>query len=422
MIIVHVAIVSGCLLAANNPSTSAGIVGCGHEVLDYRPPALRRAQSLHSTMRPDAKMISSRAWDRKRIGDSLLGWSNAYETEFQPVSLWARGRNKMEWVKRSRAYRENHQGFKELMHITWWGWILKILLPALMLIVLPPATGGVVAYFTPPRGVGCRALSFIVYAVCQVVTTVFALIRCAVDDGKRGPLLKHIFTDWRFNALSAIFWFGSLLAAVGGTTMQIVGIYRNCICAAGARYWWNINKANPPIQLASDTQDARDSSFSWISMGVVATAFMALNTYIGWWYQRLIRRRFTDAVKEMYIPGNFESIEGVRPGWSGMEGGAGMSDIGSPLETQNSATAPLLAHEDAETWGENTAKALRYSISKPEQVRNLSPLARESMESRPSYFGSVSYDDRDSIGLSPLASPSIIRKPVSQEYTAQYYQ
>lgn len=421
MIIVHVAIVSGCLLAANNPSTSAGIVGSGHEVLDYRPPALRRALSLHSTTRPDIKMTQSLAWDWKRIGHTLLGWSNAYETEFQPVSLWARGRNKMEWVKRSRAHRENHQEFRELMRITWWGWILKILLPSLMLIVLPPATGGVVAYFTPPRGVGCRALSFIVYAVCQVVTTVFALVRCAVDDGERGPLLEYLFTSWRFNALSAIFWFGSLLAAVGGTTMQIVGIYRNCICAAGARYWWNVNKANPPIQLASDTQDARDSSFSWISMGVVATVFMALTTYIGWWYQRLIRRRFTDAVKEMYIPGDFHSIEGVRPGWGSMEGMGGMGGIGAPLELQNSMTSPLLAEEDAEMWSENTAKALRYSMSKQVQVQNSSPLARDSMESRPSYFGSVSYDDREANGLSPLASSAITRKPVSQDFAAQDY-
>ncbi|PMD34068.1 hypothetical protein L207DRAFT_517297 [Hyaloscypha variabilis F] len=35
MIIVHVAIVSGCLLASNNPSTSAGIVGSGHEGLEH---------------------------------------------------------------------------------------------------------------------------------------------------------------------------------------------------------------------------------------------------------------------------------------------------------------------------------------------------------------------------------------------------
>jgi hypothetical protein len=33
--------------------------------------------------------------------------------------------------------------------------------------------------------------------------------------------------------------------------------------------------------------------------GSVATVFMALNCYIGWWYQRLIRHRFTEVVLKL---------------------------------------------------------------------------------------------------------------------------
>jgi hypothetical protein len=412
MIIVHVAIVSGCLLAANNPSTSAGIVGSGHEALEYRPAPLQRAPSIHSTLRQDVRMTRSRGWEWKRIGHLLLGWNNAYETEFQPVSLWVRGRNKMDWIKRSRAYRENHQDFQEAMRITRWGWILKILIPALVLIVLPPATGGVVAYFTPPEGVGCRALSFILYAVCQVVTTILTLIRCAVEDSGRGKRVQYFFTGWRFYILSALFWFGSLMAAVGGTTMQIVGIYRNCICAAGAKHWWNINKVNPPINLATDTIDARNASIYWIWMGSLATVFMALTAYIGWWYQRLIRKRFTDAVKEMYIP---DTIEGVAIEWGSMDSG------GAPLDHSDSMEVPLLpSNDDAERWGESTARALRYSMTKPD--RDISPMTRQSMESRLSYSGSLPYDERgEAIALSSWASPVIPRKPVSPEYIPREY-
>jgi len=39
-----------------------------------------------------------------------------------------------------------------------------------------------------------------------------------------------------------------------------------------------------------------------IRMGLVAAIFMALNTYLGWWYQRLVRHRFQRAVKAMYVP------------------------------------------------------------------------------------------------------------------------
>ncbi len=147
------------------------------------------------------------------------------------------------------------------------------------------------------------------------MSTLIALIRCAVDDGKtnlssenlpnetvpnRTPfqkMLRKLFTGLGFKIISMPFWFGSLVSAVGGTTMQIAGVYRNCICYADAKTWWNIDKINPSINVASDTQDARNSSVYWMWMGSTATIFMAFNCYFGWWYQRLIRRRFTDAVK-----------------------------------------------------------------------------------------------------------------------------
>ena len=303
MIIVHVAIVSGCLLASNNPSTSSGIVGSDHKALEESRRkfyGIHRASSGRSNLRPGDQ--ESEVKGRKWFAHKILGWSDAYDTAFQPVSLWSRGSNKLLWIKKSRAW--DKEDFREAMKITSGGWIVKVLFPALVLIVLPPATGGVVAYFTPPRGLGCRSLSFIVYAFSQVMVTIIATIRCAVDTGEhdnnKKTSVQKIFTGRGFKVISALFWFGSLVAAIGGTTMQITGVFRNCICYTDARTWWNINNIDPAVNLATDTQDARNSSVYWIKMGSTATVFMAVNCYIGWWYQRLIRHRFTDAVKKMY--------------------------------------------------------------------------------------------------------------------------
>jgi hypothetical protein len=235
MIIVHVAIVSGCLLASNNPSTSSGIVESDHEALEEsrRNPNLQRAASGRSNLRPgeDPQQEPERR-SRKWFSHKILGWSDAYDTKFQPVSLWSRGSNKLLWIQKSKAWK--NKDFEKLMEITWLGWIIKVFFPALLLIVLPPATGGVVAYFTPPRGLGCRSLSFIVYAFCQIMVTIIATIHCAVDNGEKDyqkrTSFQKIFTGRGFKIISAPFWFGSLIAAVGGTTMQIVGVYRNCIC------------------------------------------------------------------------------------------------------------------------------------------------------------------------------------------------
>ncbi|TAQ83360.1 hypothetical protein B7494_g8318 [Chlorociboria aeruginascens] len=293
MIIVHVAIVSSCLLASNNPSTSAGIVGTGHEALEP-PRRLVPAAPLGSYMEGVGQR--KKPWTWERFSQTILGWSDAYETEFQPVSLWSRGTNKMKWIRRSRAWREDPE-FRALMEITWMGWFFKIFIPALLLHVLPPGAGGIVAYFTPPRGLGCRSLSFMIYAFCQITVTIFSLLTNATENTP--GLAQRIFHGRAFRLLSIFFWLVSFFAAVGGTIMQISGVYNNCICSGGATSWYNINQVNPSINLASDTASARAASVYWTIMGATATIFMALNCYIGWWYQRLIRKRFTEAVKDI---------------------------------------------------------------------------------------------------------------------------
>ena len=85
--------------------------------------------------------------------------------------------------------------------------------------------------------------------------------------------------------------------------MQISGVYRNCICYAGSENWYNVKAKNPLVQVANDTEAARNASQYWIWMGIFATIFMAVNCYVGWWYQMFIRRRFTEAVRNMVVPG-----------------------------------------------------------------------------------------------------------------------
>jgi hypothetical protein len=316
MIIVHVAIVSGCLLASNNPSTSSGIVGGNHVALPKQrreSTVLQRVRTFSAISREDDSPDDNWEWFCHKI----LGWSDAYKTEFQPVSLWSRGMNKMKWIRQSKAWAED-EAFRETMRITPWGWIIKVFIPTLLLIAVPPAAGGVVAYLTPPRGIGCRSLSFIMYGTCQLIVAILAGLRNAVDDGlpatwqrstSRSTFssdihtnLKYLLTGYSFWLLSSLWWFGSLIAAVGGTTMQVTGIYRNCICYAGAEFWYDIWAKNPPVQLATDTQAARDSAAYWIGMGTLAMAFMVVNCYVGWWYQKLIRRRFTDVVLALHNP------------------------------------------------------------------------------------------------------------------------
>lgn len=346
MIIVHVAIVSGCLLAANNPSTSSGIVGSQHMSLIHRvvpeprlPSPVQASRQMHA--------VSSNRSGRGLKALLKSGWSNSYETKYQPVSLWARGTNKMRWVEQSIAWNvtENstpaaiHQdgntrdsivednsaqviitqdtpnqaqtdqsapkkSFQESMHIGFWSWVFKVWAASILLIVIPPVAGGAIAYATPPRGIACRSLSFIIYASSQVALVTLATIRVAVDKGRipSQQSRKEIwFTSKSYKVVCSIFWFTGFCSAVGGTFMQIIGIFNNCICYAGAKNWYALWRINPEVNLASDTQDSRNASEYWQKMGLVAAIFMMANTYLGWWYQRMVRHRFQRAVMAMYV-------------------------------------------------------------------------------------------------------------------------
>ena len=108
--------------------------------------------------------------------------------------------------------------------------------------------------------------------------------------------------------------------------MQIIGVYNNCICYAGADSWWNVWRVHPYIQVATDTERGRHASVYWIWMGTTAAVFMALNCYVGWWYQRLVRHRFQRVVKAMLMGG-----DGGVVGGGGREGEGGSEVGGGPL-------------------------------------------------------------------------------------------
>lgn len=266
MIIPHVAIVAGCLLASNNPSTAAAIVGL--------PPSPK-----------------SRKWYME-----LVGWKDAYETRYQPVYMWDRGRNKMRWVKSCNNWNENGE-CREHFNIKRWQWILFIYLPTFSLISLPALAGAFVAYGTPPIGWGCRSLTFMVYAGSQILLALIAVIQTIMQhdaDPEKLPKRSR-WRRWLLFTLKSALMFCSLVSAIGGTLMQIIGVFRNCICYVNAGSWLDIYSGK--IDVASDTSEQRNSSNNWIVMGSFATGFMGFCCYIGWWYTRHIRKRFREEVQ-----------------------------------------------------------------------------------------------------------------------------
>lgn len=305
MIIVYVAIVSGCLLASNNPSNSAAIVG--------RPPdetlsTPHRASTLDlgALATVATGNLRTQRW-KVRLGllredgkvRNVPCFSQAYETRYQPVSLWSRGSNKMDWIQDSSAYLR-HEWFRESLQTSILDWTLSIFSPVFLLVVLPPAAGGILAYKTPPAGWGCRSLSLICYAGVQVVLTFIAALKAATRSKRfrlshpKATRLIRIVSVSIFIPASAL----SFFVMIGSTLMQVTGVFKNCFCYVNAKYWLNPH-SSPGINVSSDTEDRRRSGQSWVVMCGVATVFMALVGYSGWWYQRKIRQDFVKQVNEL---------------------------------------------------------------------------------------------------------------------------
>ncbi|KAF5708200.1 glycoside hydrolase family 3 [Fusarium mundagurra] len=89
----------------------------------------------------------------------------------------------------------------------------------------------------------------------------------------------------------------ALFTSIATTLMQIIGVFRNCFCYVNSGMWLDLN--NAVVKVASDTKDRRNSSDGWIVMGGVATIFMAVCSFFGWWFQMNIRVSFEDAIKDI---------------------------------------------------------------------------------------------------------------------------
>ncbi|KAG4284466.1 hypothetical protein FPRO06_08845 [Fusarium proliferatum] len=261
MIIVHVAIVNGFLLASNNPSPVTMLIG--------RPLSTRKP--LRRTIFPP-------------IYDGIL----------QPVFMWRRGVNKMEWLEKSRAWRRGSQEFMSDVRIKKRDYLGWIILPTIILVSLPPAAGAVVAWQTPPRGWGCRSLSLVTYAGFQMVLTPLYFI---ITRKAKRKTMMHRVIHWLCVVVFSITILLALFTSIATTLMQIIGVFRNCFCYVNSGMWLNLN--NAVVNVASDTKDRRNSSDGWIVMGGVATGFMAACSFFGWWFQMNIRVSFEDAIKDI---------------------------------------------------------------------------------------------------------------------------
>jgi hypothetical protein len=93
----------------------------------------------------------------------------------------------------------------------------------------------------------------------------------------------------------------AVFSAIGGTVMQILGVYRTYLCEINVGSWLSGRDSASMIISNNTSQDIRLAHDTWIPIGSVAAAFLGITAYIAWWYQRRLRFRFALLLRDDYL-------------------------------------------------------------------------------------------------------------------------
>ncbi|KAL9631184.1 MAG: hypothetical protein Q9164_006023 [Protoblastenia rupestris] len=90
----------------------------------------------------------------------------------------------------------------------------------------------------------------------------------------------------------------AVFSTIGGTMMQIMGVYRNCRCYILIRDWGNPD--NVMLDISTNTKNKIDlANRLWTGTGATAITFLGFVTFVGWWYQKRLRYQFKSITNDL---------------------------------------------------------------------------------------------------------------------------
>lgn len=345
MTIPHIAIISGLLLAGNNPNILEGVCAT-------------KEQEAES----DLKI-------------SFLNFGLAYPSCYKVAWQWHRGHNKLRWIEhlietyghkdnagdQSRGLQDEREAHVADMDDLWeqttlspYDWFM-ILFMATFLLGVPFVLAFITAYYTPEVGLSCRSFTFTVYACAEFGQVILWLWAYAGPPGKTrqqidtkggqgllgffrsgGWLYSHGFYEPRNvdhlldrgeprtpravlkgvmtkRCLSIRSWwcgiwytsyvfFGivATFASLGGTVMQLLGVYSADICQLTVDKWPHPYRHGVTAMISQNSAVMiRDAETYWKPCAISAIAFMTFVSFVGWWYQRRMKDLFTNLVSQV---------------------------------------------------------------------------------------------------------------------------
>jgi hypothetical protein len=281
-----IAIVSGLLLAGNNPNTLEGVVA--------RPGSRHKQDNFIAPLE-----MGKIPFTKIPVKIPFLKHSPfqpAYHSSYKIAWLWQRGINKQRHIDMiSTIYLQtagdiplecqpdvstgDHNEcmhydrlilkFQQQTRLTKHDW-LTIYAAVGILIGVPFGLSFMTAYTTPTVGLACRSFTFLVYTITQILQ----IILLALTNHYRATAPQSVIYLWKI--CSYVLRAGAIFVSIGGTMMQLMGTYNECKCSVSMWYWGNLD--NPKVWIEISTNSAQDIYYAkkyWKGAAITAIVFLA---------------------------------------------------------------------------------------------------------------------------------------------------
>ncbi|KAK0620509.1 hypothetical protein B0T14DRAFT_567252 [Immersiella caudata] len=162
----------------------------------------------------------------------------------------------------------------------------------------------ITSYTTPRVGLACRSLTHLCYFVTQLVQMAIWMLwdRVAIDD-ERIPETR-MYRAKRVLCVVLKLLFGSIAAfvSIGGTLMQLMGVYRNCLCKIPVQYWFQTDHPDAYVDLGQNSAlSIENAQLFWVRTAGAATGILCATCALAWWFQRHLRDRYKDLVQKVEL-------------------------------------------------------------------------------------------------------------------------
>ncbi|RYP33980.1 hypothetical protein DL767_004501 [Monosporascus sp. MG133] len=176
---------------------------------------------------------------------------------------------------------------------------------AIFILIIPWALAFSVSYLTPLIGISCRSATVLAYACCQSFLVILWSVdtspkaREARDNAWKRRQWKAFLGLWTITGLYHLVGIISLCVTIAGTVMQLLGVYRNCVCKAGLYYGLPTtrDRSGAIVKLSTDTQRDRDVASDWKVLGGSGVGWLIVLCLVAGWLRVRMRQRCLDLIE-----------------------------------------------------------------------------------------------------------------------------